>query len=163
MPYSLTFDVQAESTGIAFRARLLDTSGTAVGAERTPTQAYVGVSADGTIHHYLLTITDIPNDHRGSVKFYASGTPDAILAHRSINPEEGELVRLATALLNHNTGLRNATYNANGDLLTVDKILYDSAANAQVDDGVTGVIGTLRETYVYSGQRMTSAKMVRTG
>lgn len=88
MAYDLVFAL-ALGTGQAglvdLRAQLYDEDGATVGGEVS-----TGFFAHGTGNYQWLG--SIPDGHRGSVRFYRSGSVAAPLAVAAINPEEAELV-----------------------------------------------------------------------
>ena len=86
MTYTLDYDfyIGSQNTGLTIHGQLLNTDRTTQGSEIT---TGIGEINNG---HYLAHITTIPDDHRGAIKFYESGSPDTSLATFAINPEEGE-------------------------------------------------------------------------
>lgn len=88
MSYDLVFAL-ALGTGqsglIDLRAQLYDEDGATVGGEVS-----AGFFAHGTGNYQWLG--SIPDGHRGSVRFYRSGSVSSPLAVAAINPEEAELV-----------------------------------------------------------------------
>lgn len=86
-PFCFSLDLGPANTGLAdLRAQLLDTAGDDVGGELST--GFVEVGANGK---YLWLAADIPDDHRGGVKFYRAGL-DNILGLGAINPEQAENV-----------------------------------------------------------------------
>ena len=60
-------------------------------------------------------------------------------------------------LIGENQGMRNATYDGDGNLTACDLCLYDSAAHATTNDGVTGLIGKYSIANTFTGGLMTDS------
>lgn len=98
MAYTLDFalNLGAGKAGIVanLRAQLYDTTGTNSGAEIS-----TGFAAIGTNGCYTWHYAAFPDDFRGGVKFYESGTPNTVLSVAAINPEEAEYTDEAVSVV----------------------------------------------------------------
>ena len=92
--YELTFGISL-GTGrqsSTLRARLLNASGSPINSEITTGFSNVGGG------NYLLT-TDIPDFHRGAIKFYEPGSAASPLAIAPINPQTAEFLDAKVSLI----------------------------------------------------------------
>lgn len=90
---------------------------------------------------------------------------DAVYAIVPWDPFDASLGITALAemhgLLGKHAVVKNTSYSS-GNLLTYDVALYDTAAHASTDDGVTGIVATYSVTNTYDGSNnLTKSTMVR--
>lgn len=120
MVYSASFGIGLGPayTGISdFRAQLLNTAGATVG----------GAIATGFVEigsgWYTWVNTNMPDGHRGSVKFYQNASPATVLALAAINPEELENTDAKTSTRGTDAGTATAV----GTRTVVGTHTYDQA------------------------------------
>lgn len=156
----------AGSTGLTLAAQGVNPDGSNA-AGFTTTNLVELVAGSGT---YGWTGT-VPDGFNGFIKF--STSPGGLFkAAAGLNPQESENSDQRTSLvgteisemhglLGQNSGLRNPVYTA-GNLTSYDLNVYDSAAHAIVNDGVTGLLHKYSVSNTYdAAQNLLTSVMTR--
>jgi hypothetical protein len=95
MAYTLSYSLAlgpAYAATSDLRAQLVDTSGANVGSAIS-----TGFTIIGTGYH-LWNYANMPDDHRGGVKFYSNAASSVVLGFLSVNPQEAEYSDAKTSL-----------------------------------------------------------------
>jgi hypothetical protein len=104
----------------------------------------------------LKDLTSLPYDSVGvyaGISALGSGTG---IATSAVQTTQNTTLARIIGLLGKNQGLRNITLDGNGNLLTADLCVYSSKANAQTNDGTTGLLYKYSIVDSYSGTNLAS-------
>lgn len=144
MSYKVTISVVLGSSmsGLSLEAQIIDENGNDVGSAINTGFVEIGSG------NYLWT-GDIPNNHRGAIKFYAAGNPGTILAISSIDPSDVIAniwdISLSDHIITGTTG--NALYTSMSNVTTIPEDIWNYAPRTLTQ--VSAAIPT-----VYDGSKL---------
>jgi hypothetical protein len=104
----------------------------------------------------LLDLADQPYNLLGVYAGVAGIGNGSGAATSSVQTTQTATLARIIGLLGKNQGLRNITLDGNGNLLTADLCVYSSKANAQTNDGTTGLLYKYSIVDSYSGTNLAS-------
>lgn len=135
MAYALTYGLAlgpAYAATSDLRAQLVDTTGGNVGGAIST--GFINIGSG----HHMWTYANMPDDHRGGVKFYSNAAASTVLAFLCVNPQEAEYTDVKTSTRGTST------------LTTTDidnrLAAYDAPTKAELDTAQSAIIDAMPTT-----------------
>lgn len=152
-PYQLVFT--AGEAGLTLTASVVNRAGTALASQ----PAYTIVDDGGGNYAYYTDA--MPDGQQGRVKILNGAT---VVVTGLVEPREVENAdvrsSLLLGLLHSNWVLRDPVFTDN-QLVSATIRIYDTAAHATTDDGVTGLLGEWDQVVTYNGALLSKATQTR--
>jgi hypothetical protein len=157
MAYSYEGSLQAKSgsAGLTLAGSLRNRDGTAYASQ--PTFSFV----DHGNGFYSFYTDGMPEGFRGQVRVTAAGTTEGIVEVSPTASEAGASLARLLGLVQENWVLRSPAFDADGNLETATVRLYDSAANAETDDGSSGLVAVYAIENTYTDGVLTKSTQTR--
>jgi hypothetical protein len=130
----VTFDGLGDTLAVGFQ--LFDANGAPNGIRTT-----AGISLRGAGSETYGALITFPTGFQGDLR-WDSGGANPVIANEEINPVpfEDAVFTEIVGLLGKNQVLGNTLYDESGLLVSATIRIYDTAANANTDDGATGLL-----------------------